>query len=198
MAESQERLLSMVMEALERLPDAQRRRLAAESPDTITLALTSALAALAGKGARTSRKRVGSRRAPRILSATEATRRLDARTRALDPHAPDLLGSDDFARAMGLKTRQSVLDRLARNLIVGWRAGNGSYRFPLAQLDDRGRPPEGLDKLLPLFEDGHQAWAWLTTPMANLGDRTPLERLRDTDLDAVMKAAQADAQGDFL
>jgi hypothetical protein len=99
---------------------------------------------------------------------------------------------------MGLKTRQSVLDRLARNLVVGWKAGNGSYRFPLAQLDDRGRPPDGLDKLLPLFEDGHQAWAWLTTPMANLGDRTPLERLRGADLDAVMKAAQADAQGDFL
>ncbi len=99
---------------------------------------------------------------------------------------------------MGLKTRQSVLDRLARHLSVGWKAGNGSYRFTHAQLDDRGRPPDGLDKLLPLFEDGHQAWAWLTTPMANLGDRTPLERLRGADLDAVMKAAQADAQGDFL
>lgn len=198
MAESQERLLSMVMEALERLPDAQRRRLAAESPDAITLALTSALAALACKGARASRKRVGARRAPRTLSATEATRRLDARTRTLDPQAPGLLGSDDFAQAMGLKTRQSVLDRLARNLIVGWKAGNGSYRFPLAQLDDRGRPPEGLDHLLPLFEDGYQSWAWLTTPLANLGDRTPLERLRAADLDAVIKAAQADAQGDFL
>jgi len=34
--------------------------------------------------------------------------------------------------------------------------------------------------------------------MANLGDRTPLERLRAADLEAVMKAAQADAQGDFL
>ena len=198
MAESQERLLSMVMEALERLPDAQRRRLAAESPDAITLALTSALAALAGKGARASRKRVGARRAPRTLSVTEATRRLDARTRTLDPQGPDLLGSDDFAQAMGLKTRQSVLDRLARNLIVGWKAGNGSYRFPLAQLDGRGRPIEGLDHLLPLFEDGYQAWAWLTTPLASLGDHTPLERLRAADLDAVMKAAQADAQGDFL
>jgi len=90
--------LSMVMEALERLPDAQRRRLAAESPDAITLALTSALAALAGKGARAPRKRVGARRAPRTLSATEATRRLDARTRTLDPQAPNLLGSDDFAK----------------------------------------------------------------------------------------------------
>jgi len=73
----------------------------------------------------------------------------------LDPQAPGLLASDDFAQAMSLKTRQSVLDRLARNLIVGWKAGNGSYRLPL-------------------------------------------ERLRAADLNAVMKAAQADAQGDFL
>ena len=66
------------------------------------------------------------------------------------------LPSDELASRVGLKTRQSVHDRLKkRGRIVGWQGARRGYVFPAGQLDERGRPLEGLDRLAGLLHDGY-------------------------------------------
>ena len=52
-----------------------------------------------------------------------------------------------MAERVGLKTRQSVHDWLKKGRIVGWRGARRGHVFPAAQLDERGRPLDGLDRV---------------------------------------------------
>ena len=132
---------------------------------------------------------------PQRMDAEEAAGRLAARTREGAPGP--LLTSDGLARRVGLKTRQSVHDWLKKGRIVGWRGGKRGYVFPADQFDERGRPLEGLDRVVGLFGDGYAAWAWLTTELAALGGATPLSLLAGGEIDRVAQAAEGDRQGDF-
>lgn len=109
----------------------------------------------------------------------------------------NLLTSDQLAARVGLKTRQSVHNWLRKDRIVGWRGAKRGYVFPRDQFDERGRPLKGLDRVLPLFEDGYAAWIWLTTPRPSLDDAKPLTLLIRGESDRVVAAAKGDAQGDF-
>ena len=130
----------------------------------------------------------------RLVDA-EANRRIAERTRLGGKEA--LLTSDELATRAGLKTRQSVHNWLKKGRIVGWPGAKRGYVFPAGQLDDRGHPLKGLDRIVPQFEDGYAAWVWLTTPRAALDGTTPLARLRKGEVDRVALAAVGDAQGDF-
>jgi hypothetical protein len=130
-----------------------------------------------------------------LVDPEEAERRIAERTQ-LGGKEP-LLTSDQLATRAGLKTRQSVHDWLKKGRIIGWQSAKRGYVFPAGQLDDRGRPLKGLDRIVPQFEDGYAAWVWLTTPRAALDGTTPLARLRKGEVDRVALAAEGDAQGDF-
>ena len=132
---------------------------------------------------------------PRRVEAEEAAGRLAARTRKGE--AETLLTSDELAARVGLKTRQSVHDWLKKGRIVGWRGARRGHVFPAGQLDERGRPFDGLDRVAGLFDDGYAAWVWLTTEMASLDGATPLTLLAGGEIDRVAKAAEGDRQGDF-
>lgn len=132
---------------------------------------------------------------PRLVDADEAGRRIAARTRS--GRKEDLLTSDELAERAGLKTRQSVHDWLKKGRIVGWQTAKRGIVFPAGQLDDRGRPIKGLDRIVPCFEDGYAAWVWLTTPRPGLDGATPLALLRRGEIERVAAAAAGDAQGDF-
>ena len=132
---------------------------------------------------------------PVRVSAGEAAERMAARTR--EGAAETLLTSDELAARVGLKTRQSVHDWLKSGKIVGWRGAKRGYVFPAEQLDDRGRPIQGLDRVVEGFEDGYAAWVWLTTELASLDGVTPLALLSDGQVSRVAKAAEGDRQGDF-
>lgn len=80
---------------------------------------------------------------------------------------------------------------------MGWSGAKRGFVFPAEQLDNRGRLVEGLEQVLPLFDEGYAAWVWLTTPSAALDGQTPLSRLREGALEQVLAAARGDAQGDF-
>lgn len=58
-----------------------------------------------------------------------------------------LLTSDELAKRIGLKTRQSVHDWLKKGRIAGWRGARRGHVFPAGQLDERGRPLDDLDRL---------------------------------------------------
>ena len=132
---------------------------------------------------------------PRRVGAEEATGRLAARTRESAPET--LLTSDELAARVGLKTRQSVHDWLKKGRIVGWRGARRGHVFPAGQLDERGRPVDGLDRVAGLFDDGYAAWVWLTTELSSLDGATPLTLLAGGEIDRVAKAAEGDRQGDF-
>ena len=132
---------------------------------------------------------------PRRVQAGEVAGRLAARTRKGAPET--LLSSDELAERVGLKTRQSVHDWLKKGRIVGWRGAKRRYVFPADQFDERGRPLEGLDRVVELFDDGYAAWAWLTTELASLDGAKPLTLLAGGEIDRVAKAAEGDRQGDF-
>ena len=108
-----------------------------------------------------------------------------------------LLTSDEMAERVGLKTRQSVHDWLKKGWIVGWRGARRGHVFPAGQLEGRGRPLVGLDRVAGLFDDGYTAWVWLTTELSSLDGATPLELLAEGEIARVAKAAEGERQGDF-
>ena len=132
---------------------------------------------------------------PVRVGAEEAAGRMAGRTREGAPEA--LLTSDELAARVGLKTRQSVHDWLKKGRIVGWRGAKRGYVFPADQFDDRGRPLQGLDRVVGLFGDGYAAWVWLTTNRPSLDGAMPLTLLVGGEIDRVAKAAEGDRQGDF-
>ena len=132
---------------------------------------------------------------PHLVDAEEAHRRMAERTREGAVEA--LLTSDELAARVGVKTRQSVHDWLKKGRIVGWRGARRGYVFPADQFDERGRPLEGLDRVVGQFADGYAAWAWLTTELASLDGAMPLTLLAGGEIDRVAKAAEGDRQGDF-
>ncbi len=132
---------------------------------------------------------------PRRVDAEEAAGRLAGRT--CESALETLLTSDELAARVGLKTRQSVHDWLKKGRIVGWRGARRGHVFPAGQLDERGRPFDGLDRVAGLFDDGYAAWIWLTTELSSLDGATPLTLLAGGEIDRVAKAAEGDRQGDF-
>lgn len=132
---------------------------------------------------------------PRLVGVEEAGQRIAARSRG--GRKEDLLTSDELAARVGLKTRQSVHDWLKKGRVIGWQSAKRGYVFPAGQLDARGQPLKGLDRILAHFEDGYAAWVWLTAPRAGLEDATPLSLLRHGEIERVTAAAAGDAQGDF-
>ena len=129
------------------------------------------------------------------IDAADAVRRISARMRPGD--GEELLSSDDFAARIGLRTRQSVHDWMRKGRIVGWRGAKRGYLFPAQQVDERGRPPDGLEWIVPSFGDGYAAWVWLTTPLPSLDGAKPLELLHKGEVEIVAAAAKGDLQGDF-
>ena len=132
---------------------------------------------------------------PVRVSTEEAAGRLTERARVGPPET--LLTSDELAVRVGLRTRQSVHDWLKKGRIVGWRGARRGHVFPAGQLDERGRPFDGLDQVAGLFDDGYAAWVWLTTELPALDGATPLALLAGGEADRVAKAAEGDRQGDF-
>ena len=129
------------------------------------------------------------------VDAADSKRRILARTRPGD--GEELLSSDEFAARIGLRTRQSVHDWMRKGRVVGWRGAKRGYLFPAQQVDERGRPPDGLEWIVPSFGDGYAAWVWLTTPLPSLDGAKPLELLHKGEVDIVAAAAKGDLQGDF-
>lgn len=132
---------------------------------------------------------------PRLVGVEEADRRIAARSRPA--RKEQLLTSDELAARVGLKTRQSVHDWLKKGRLIGWQSAKRGYVFPVGQLDDRGQPLNGLDRILAHFADGYAAWNWLMTPRPALDGATPLAVLRRGEVERAIAAAAGDAQGDF-
>ena len=187
-------LEGVLHEAAGRLSPAHVAALVAH-PDAVCSALAVAADVLTLDDDGRSRVEIVAGAEPRLVDDEVAAGRMAARTRAGPPET--LLTSDELAARVGLKTRQSVHDWLKRGRIVGWRGARRGHVFPAGQLDARGRPFDGLDRVTGLFDDGYAAWVWLTTERSSLDGATPLALLAGGEIDRVAKAAEGDRQGDL-
>ena len=187
-------LEGVLQEAAARLSPAHVATLVAH-PDAVRSALAAAADVLTTEGAGRPVVETIAGTGPLLVGAEKAAARMAERTR--EDAAEALLTSDELAARVGLKTRQSVHDWLKRGRIVGWQGARRCHVFPAGQLDERGTPLEGLDRMIGLFDDGYAAWVWLTTELASLDGATPLTLLAAGEIGRVTKAAEGDLQGDF-
>lgn len=191
--------------ALEGVVNAAVRHLSArhiaslvQHPEAVGAALAAVAATLATEGgsAPTAEVETITGEAPHLIGAEEGARRLDAITQP--GPSEEVLSSDELAARMGFKTRQSVHNRLSEGRIVGWQTARRGYVFPAGQLDERGRPPAGLERVVPHFADGYSAWMWLKSPHPALDGATPLNVLKRGHAESIAAAAQGEMQADFM
>ena len=138
---------------------------------------------------------IGRRTEPRF-SAEEARKIIEEHAVTLEPDE-EVLGSNEVAARLGLKSRQSVHDWRRKGKIVGWQHAKRGYVFPARQFDEYNRPIEGLADLVALFGSAHVAWEWLTAPLNLLNEEEPLSVLARGEGERVIDAAEGYLQGDF-
>ncbi len=103
------------------------------------------------------------------------------------------IGTNDVVRLLGLRNRQTPLDRLKAQTLLAIRE-QGQWRFPLWQFDPDG--PDGvitgLPEVLAALPVADLIKArWLQRPQPLLDGQTPLEALRAGQLDRVLAEARA-------
>lgn len=196
--EDRVRALEGVVNAAARHLSARHIATLAQHPEAVTSALAAVAASLATEGAPAPTVDVETitGEAPHLIGAEEGARHLDAITQP--GPSEEVLSSDELAARMGFKTRQSVHNRLNEGRIVGWQTARRGYVFPAGQLDERGRPPSGMERVVACFADGYSAWMWLQSPHPALDGAAPLDVLKRGNAGSVAAAAQGEKQGDFM
>ena len=105
------------------------------------------------------------------------------------------LSADEAARVLGI-TKQSVLNLYHAGKALAWRTEKqGAFRFPLWQFSEGRRLP-GLEEVLEKLSAGRvlDDWgkiAFFLKSHGKLGDRRPLDLLRENKLEPVLKVAEA-------
>lgn len=165
-------------------PDALRSALAAVAQTLLNEPLPEELTVIKGQPAR-------------LLGQAEAAKKLAERTHLAGYQGDELLTSDEFAKRVGTRSRQSVHNWLKKGRIVGWQSTKRGFVFPADQLDERGRPLAGLEAVLSHFDGHYSAWRWLTDRHDALDGARPINLLRQSEDARVEAAARGYAQGDF-
>ncbi|MGX5843654.1 antitoxin Xre/MbcA/ParS-like domain-containing protein [Mesorhizobium sp. ArgA1] len=144
--------------------------------------------------------------------ATEATRRFDAGVGGMPPEvgqgraavaagdpqcgsmriedwAGQVAGPTYLEKRFGMP--RSTLHWWQRhNDVIALRKGARKHVFPLAQFID-GRPAPGIRQVLSSIANPRLAWLWLICPSPLLGDRVPMEMLRQDLTAEVVSAARS-------
>lgn len=120
----------------------------------------------------------------------EALQARFARRRDLLQHC---IGTNEVARLLAVRNRQTPLDRLKARTLLAIRE-QGQWRFPLWQFDPDG--PDGviagLPEVLAALPVADLIKAqWLQRPQPQLDGQTPLRALRAGQLDRVLAEARA-------
>ncbi len=109
------------------------------------------------------------------------------------------LSSEEAARLLGI-SKTAILKRLDKGKLLAWREERlKAARFPVWQFDSDGKLLPGLREVLECFENQSHLddWAKVLFFLQNksrLGDKRPLDLLRDGDLSAVLREAEAYAE----
>ncbi|MHC1764256.1 MAG: hypothetical protein AB9869_08115 [Verrucomicrobiia bacterium] len=106
------------------------------------------------------------------------------------------LSSDEVARLLNI-SKTAVLKRLAAGRLLAWREERlNAARFPAWQFATDGRVLQGLEEVLDVLHQDPQLGGWgkvlfFLQTRAPLGNKRPLDLLREGDVKRVCSAAQA-------
>ena len=107
------------------------------------------------------------------------------------------LSAEEARLRLGGLSKEAVLKRYRKDQLLGWReAKQGAVRFPVWQFDDENVLPglrETLDVLneAPWMDDWGRILFFLNS-RSSLGDRRPLDLLRDGETARVVQLAQGE------
>jgi len=107
----------------------------------------------------------------------------------IEAWAGAVAGSTKVVRDLGI-ARSTLHDWQQRGLLVALLKGARKHVFPLAQFVD-GRPVAGIGAVLALAGHPRRAWWWLVTPCPLLGERQPIDLLREDRVKDVVDAARS-------
>jgi len=99
-----------------------------------------------------------------------------------------LAGSSMLMEDMGI-ARSTLHDWQHRGEVIALLTGARKHSFPLAQFVD-GRPAQGTRDLLNIVGSPRRAWFWLVKPSSVLGDKRPIDLLRQDRRQEVVEAAR--------
>jgi biotin operon repressor len=122
--------------------------------------------------------------------AAARVRGVEARKRLMEAEGGSL-SSEQMAEVLRL-SRQAIDKRRKTNRLIGLDAGRHGYIYPAWQVTKSGML-NGLEEVLEELKH-HDPWMqaqFILQPNSRLGERTPLEVLREGDVAGVRAAARA-------
>jgi hypothetical protein len=102
--------------------------------------------------------------------------------------AGPLAGSSALMEDMGI-ARSTLHDWQRRGEVVALLKGARKHVFPLAQFVD-GRPAQGIRDILDIVDSPRRAWFWMVNPSPLLGDKRPIDLLKQDRPKEVVEAAR--------
>jgi len=130
--------------------------------------------------------------------ARARVRGLEARQQLADAEGGSL-SSEEVSRLLEI-SKTAVLKRQAAGRLLAWREERlQAARFPRWQFDEHGMVLRGLEQVLALLNQDERLDAWgkilfFLQEKQSLGNRRPLDLLREGKLKEVQLAAQAYAE----
>lgn len=106
----------------------------------------------------------------------------------LEDWAGPLAGSSALMEDMGI-ARSTLHDWQRRGEVVALLKGARKHVFPLAQFVD-GRPAQGIREILEIVDSPRRAWFWMVKPSPLLGDKRPIDLLKQDRRQEVVDAAR--------
>src|SRR2546428_188271 len=141
---------------------------------------------------------LGARDSREAKLARAAVRGLEARQQLAEAEGGSL-SSEDAARLLRI-SKTAVLKRLEAGRLLAWREERlQAARFPRWQFDQHGHVLAGLEEVLEILIQDERLDAWgkvlfFLQEKGSLGDRRPLDMLREGRLKEVCLAAHAYAE----
>jgi hypothetical protein len=106
-----------------------------------------------------------------------------------------MLSADAFAQLIGA-TRETVRQKLRRREVLGLAGAKRGVRYPAWQVSGEGALLPRLAEIFDILGDSPwTVYRFLMEGNAALGDRRPLDALRQGDAAPVVDAARAQADG---
>jgi hypothetical protein len=141
---------------------------------------------------------LGARESRQAKLALALARGLEARQQLAEAEGGSL-SSDETARLLGI-SKTAVLKRLEAGRLLAWREERlRAARFPRWQFDPRGQVLAGLEAVLEILNRDARLDAWgkilfFLQIKSSLGEKRPLDLLREGRLEDVRLAAAAYAE----
>jgi len=125
-----------------------------------------------------------------LVGVEEGRRRLAdyATDVPLEEWAGPMAGSSTLMQDMGI-ARSTLHDWQQRGEVIALLKGARKHVFPLAQFID-GRPAQGIRDLLQIIDSPRRAWFWMVKPSPLLGNKRPIDLLKQDRRLEVVEAAR--------